>query len=406
MKYILIFIFIFFPLCHISAASLGQSLAGRILLNTEKNGEAWYVHPTTYKRYFLGRPVDAFRVMRELGVGIKEIDFQKLASAGMPIAGDTALAKRLSGKIILEVEKNGEAWYINPIDLKKYYLGRPEDAFNLMRQLALGISRENLALVHKPGLDESINQYSKYEQKTIKTAEGDFKVDLIEIDLANPKLKIVTDVVEPFPTASTSKEKGVFGAASLAKLVTKNNGFAGINGTYFCSYSNCGGKNYYFYPVFSSRTGQMVNASELKYWTTGPIFAFDANNKFYYFKDSREFKSVKDFETNYGVKLQAAIGNKPRLIQDYMNYLIEWEMDQKQLKEKLIRNAIGYKDNKIYLAITYNATIENLATVMQTLGMQYALNLDGGYSAALWYNDEYMVGPGRNIPNAIVFAGK
>ena len=38
--------------------------------------------------------------------------------------------------------------------------------------------------------------------------------------------------------------------------------------------------------------------------------------------------------------------------------------------------------------------------------MEYAVNLDGGYSSALWYNDEYMVGPGRNIPNAIIFANK
>jgi exopolysaccharide biosynthesis protein len=405
MKYFLTIIILLFPILSVNAG-LGQSLAGRILLNTEKNGEAWYVHPTTFKRYYLGRPADAFKVMRELGVGIKETEFQKLAAAGMPIDGDKVLAKNLSGKIILQVEKNGEAWYVNPVDLKKYYLGRPEDAFRIMRQLALGISRENLGLVHKPGLTESIDQYSKYEQKTVKTAQGDFKVDLIEIDLSNPKLKIVTDVVEPFPTASTSKTIGVFGATTLAKLVARNKGFAAINGTYFCSYSNCGGKNYYFYPVYSSRIDQIVNESELKYWTTGPIFAFDTDNKFYYFKDSREFKSVQNFEETYKVKLQAAIGNKPRLIQDSMNYLIEWEMDQKQLKEKLIRNAIGYKDNKIYLAIAYNATIDNLANVMQALGMQYALNLDGGYSAALWYNDEYMVGPGRNIPNAIIFAEK
>jgi len=30
--------------------------------------------------------------------------------------------------------------------------------------------------------------------------------------------------------------------------------------------------------------------------------------------------------------------------------------------------------------------------------------MDGGYSTALIYNGEYMLGPGRNIPNAIVFA--
>ena len=134
--------------------------------------------------------------------------------------------------------------------------------------------------------------------------------------------------------------------------------------------------------------------------------AFDENNKFYFFKDSREFKSLADFEKNNNVKLRALIGNKPRLIQDYMNYLIEWEMDDKQMKEKLTRNALGYKDGKIYLVVAYKATVPNLANVMKTIGVEYALNLDGGYSAALYYNDEYMVGPGRNIPNAILFAEK
>jgi len=32
--------------------------------------------------------------------------------------------------------------------------------------------------------------------------------------------------------------------------------------------------------------------------------------------------------------------------------------------------------------------------------------LDGGNSSALFYNDEYMIGPGRDIPNAIVFREK
>jgi exopolysaccharide biosynthesis protein len=134
--------------------------------------------------------------------------------------------------------------------------------------------------------------------------------------------------------------------------------------------------------------------------------AFDQNNKFYYFKDSRDFKSVADFEKTYGVKLQAAIGNKPRLIENFMNQLIDWEIDKKQKDTRASRNAIGYKDNTLYLVIAYNATVPHLANVMKALGVEYSLNLDGGYSSALIYNGEYMVGPGRNIPNAIVFTEK
>jgi len=388
------------------ADDLADRLKGRILLNVEGHGEAWYVYPENNKRYYLGRPADAFRIMRQLGLGIKEIDFQRLAQAGMPVAGDLKLARRLAGRIILQVEKNGEAWYIYPVDLKKYYLGRPVDAFKIMRELSLGITRENLAKIHKPALEESLNQYSKYEHKTISTQDGKFMVDLVTIDLADPNLKIITDTAEPCPDSFLSKERGSYGAKSLAKFVIENNGFAGINGTYFCSDSGCGAQNYYFYPVYNSRLGKMINQDQLKYWTTGPIMAFDQNNKFYYFKDSREFVGVENFIDTYGVKLQAAIGNKPRLIEQGMNLLIEWDIDKKQRNSKALRNAIAYKDGQIYLLVAYNATVPDLANIMKALQVEYALNLDGGNSSALFYNDEYMVGPGRDIPNAIIFSEK
>ncbi|HMB66120.1 MAG TPA: hypothetical protein VKO42_04540, partial [Patescibacteria group bacterium] len=68
----IILVGLFFP--AVSRASLGEDLSGRIVLNVEENGEAWYVYPDTNKRYFLGRPADAFEIMRELGLGIAEKD--------------------------------------------------------------------------------------------------------------------------------------------------------------------------------------------------------------------------------------------------------------------------------------------------------------------------------------------
>lgn len=394
-KFLIIILILLFPFV-VDAATLGQKLSGKILLNVEKNGEAWYVYPVNNNRYYLGRPSDAFRVMRELGLGINEIDFQKIASADMPVDGDLALAKKLAGRIVLQVEKNGEAWYIHPEKLKKYYLGRPADAFKLMRELSLGISRENLAKIHKEGLSESINKYSSYEHTQITANGNDYTVDMIKIDLSNPKLKIVTDTSDDYNCEIGCK------ADTLAHFVLKNNAFAGINGTYFDTSS--AKNNYYFFPVYNTALSMMINEDELKYWTTGPIMAFDENNKFYYFKDSREFKSVSDFEIKNGVKLRAAIGNKPRLIENGMNLLIEWDIDEKQLKTKALRNAIAYKDGIIYLVIANNATVPDLADILKVLKVEYALNLDGGYSSSLYYNDEYMVSPGRDIPNAIVFS--
>lgn len=392
--FLLILLYVFLAPSFARAASLGKTLAGRILLNVEGKGEAWYVYPVDNKRYYLGRPADAFEVMRRLGLGIAEIDFQKIAQAGMPVEGDRALAARLAGRIILETERKGEAWYINPVDLKKYYLGRPADAFALMRQLSLGISREDLAKIHKPGAEEAIDGYSKYEHRTVTTAGGGFPADIVTIDLNNPNLKIVTATAADVDCESTCPAK------PLGRFLAEHQGSIGINGSYFDTSATK--KNYYFFPVFNSASGRMINEDQLKWWTTGPIMAFDQNNKFYYFKDSREFKSVTDFEKTYGVKLQAAIGNKPRLVEQGLITLIDWEVDEKQRLVKTLRNAIAYKDGRLYLVVVHRATIADLADVVSALGAEYALNLDGGNSSALFYNDEYMVGPGRDVPNAII----
>lgn len=46
------------------------------------------------------------------------------------------------------------------------------------------------------------------------------------------------------------------------------------------------------------------------------------------------------------------------------------------------------------------------AHVLKTMGMDDALNLDEGGSTALMLNGSYIAGPGRNIPNAVLFVRK
>lgn len=47
---------------------------------------------------------------------------------------DTAFADRMKGKILLEVENKGQAWYVGQ-DSKRYFLGDPSDSFKIMRDL-------------------------------------------------------------------------------------------------------------------------------------------------------------------------------------------------------------------------------------------------------------------------------
>ncbi|NCF75253.1 MAG: hypothetical protein GWO87_02080 [Xanthomonadaceae bacterium] len=129
-----IFLLLLLPKYFVKADSLVNRLAGRILLQVEQNGEAWYVNPDDHKRYFLGRPSDAFTIMKNLGLG----------ATHKFISNHTIYPQRVSGKILLDVEQNGEAYYIYPKNKKAYYLGRPSDAFNIMRNIGLGITDNNL----------------------------------------------------------------------------------------------------------------------------------------------------------------------------------------------------------------------------------------------------------------------
>lgn len=128
--------------------NLYNSLKGKIILKVEANGEAYYVSPDKQKMYFLSRPADAFKVMREQGIGITNSDLEKIPvarnfcsnnSSQCEISNDV-FANKQKGKIFLQVEENGEAWYVNPNDSRRYFMGRPSDAFSLMRNLGLGIS--------------------------------------------------------------------------------------------------------------------------------------------------------------------------------------------------------------------------------------------------------------------------
>ncbi|HPW44733.1 MAG TPA: hypothetical protein PLX67_03410, partial [bacterium] len=113
--------------------ALTKKMAGRILLQVEANGEAWYVNPLNGQRYFLAGPTNAFNLMRQLGLGVKH-----------SVITTKITDNKLLGRILIDVDDSGKAYYVHPITKKLYYLGRPADALRVMRQVGLGINNQNL----------------------------------------------------------------------------------------------------------------------------------------------------------------------------------------------------------------------------------------------------------------------
>ncbi len=175
--------------------SLVKRLAGRILLQTETLGQAWYLDPITSQRYYLADGQSSYEALRKFGLGIKDSDLAKIPVGlesrftmtdtdqdGLPdkleealstdptiadtdndgfsdgeeikngfnpngtdkLVYSTSLVNRLKGRIVLQTESRGEAWYINPVDGHRYYLANGEAAYQIMRYLSLGITNQNI----------------------------------------------------------------------------------------------------------------------------------------------------------------------------------------------------------------------------------------------------------------------
>lgn len=60
---------------------------------------------------------------------------------------DQALVNRLKGRIMLQVQQHGEAWYLDPVSGKRYYMKDGATAYQMLRQFGLGISDADLAKI-------------------------------------------------------------------------------------------------------------------------------------------------------------------------------------------------------------------------------------------------------------------
>lgn len=196
-------------------------------------------------------------------------------------------------------------------------------------------------------------------------------------------------------------------ALPLAEYATEPGALIGIHGTYFCppDYSGCAGKtNTFLSPVFDSSSRVMHQPFGLQVHQ-GPLLAYGADGQYrMYLRATESGGSVAALEAKMGTTLVAAIANYPALVKDGA-IVVESEplLEDGQRTVKAMRAGIGFDGTRVIMVVAKSATVVDLASIMRALGATDALNLDGGGSTALLYGGAYKTGPGRPLPNAIMF---
>lgn len=223
-----------------------------------------------------------------------------------------------------------------------------------------------------------------YSRQSVSIDAGIFTVSLIASDIASTR--VIVD------TASQSDCGSNCPALYLSDYVSRNGGFAGVNGTYFCpkDYASCAGKENTFDLLVMNKDKYYFNSGNNVY-SGNPAVIFGSGYV-------RFVSSGSEWGRDTGVN--GVIMNYPLLV---LNNEIRFGGDDDPKKgSKGSRSFVASKGGTIYIGVVHSATVAESARVMKALGMENAMNLDNGGSTALWYGG-YKVGPGRAIPNAIIF---
>lgn len=266
------------------------------------------------------------------------------------------------------------------------------EAGRILADVSSGIDSENQKAASTFKIPENVTQSntppgSGYSRQKVATDVGDFLVDIVSADLNSTR--VIVD------TASDSDCRDNCPTLPLATYVSRSGAFAGINGSYFCpeAYPSCAGKTNSFDTLLMNKNKTYFN-SDNNVYSTVPAVIFSGSS-------ARFVGQSLEWGRDSGV--DSVLANQPLLVSG-SNVVFGGNSDPKQ-GSRGSRSFVGNKDSTVYIGVVHNATVAEVARVLHKMGMHNALNLDSGGSTALW-SGGYKVGPGRNIPNALLFVRK
>lgn len=220
--------------------------------------------------------------------------------------------------------------------------------------------------------------------KTVSFSGGKREVKLVYVNLSDTKLDVL-------PVLAGNK---LGSTESLESMAKRTGAYAAINGSFFNSFDK---------GSYKKAHGEIIiNHQEVNEGWTGASIGFTETNT-PVIGSSRSFKTV-----DASFKHMTSAG--PTLLQGgkiVLNAKAEGMNDPKITTQSSQRSFIGYtKTNRLMLGTVPNVTTAQLAQICKELGLEAALNMDGGASSGLYANGKYLTKPGRLLSNALVIIPK
>lgn len=226
-----------------------------------------------------------------------------------------------------------------------------------------------------------------FSRQVVKVDIGNYLVDIVAADMGTTKV-----IVDTASDGACMKDCPVM---ALSDYVSRSGAFAGINGSYFCpaDYPSCAEKKNSFDTLLMNKNKVYFNSDNNVYSVVPAAIFLSGSMRFV----------GQSLEWGRDTSPDGVIANQPLLVSGG-SVVFGGDGDPKK-GSKGNRSFIGNKGVLAYIGVVHNATVAESAIVLKALGLDNALNLDSGGSTALW-SGGYKMGPGRNIPNAILFVRK
>lgn len=202
-------------------------------------------------------------------------------------------------------------------------------------------------------------------------------VDVVRIDLKDPRVTVTPVMAKDFPAAPESFEK----------MIEREDPVAAINGNFFCKRT--------YQPV-----GDVVIEGELVHFGgLGTAMGITQDN-------SVEFIQVEKYRHMNWKRYRSVISCGPRLVEEgrvVLNARAQGFKDPNLFVPRN-RSAVGVTWDRNLLFVTVNSGImfDELADIMKELGCKDAMNLDGGSSSGLYYRGQTLQSPSGPIPDILV----